>query len=165
MDPEFRKVRRNVTLGAILVPAMLLLWLGASRLMPADLWMGWSFLVGFVVVICEISRTSPDDVRNSGPICGSGWSNWTSRTFGVLLILSGHFMGRSERVKAFLADVSGNGLDLRLLGGLGLLLLGMTVFRLGNARGVADDEIRRFVDRKALADAEKRRGATVPVEY
>jgi hypothetical protein len=165
MDPEIRKVRRNVMLGAILVPVILLLWLGASCFMPSDLWMSWSFLVGFVAVICEISRTSPDDVRNVRFFRGSGWSNWTSRTFGVLLILSGHFMGRSERVKAFLADVSDNGVDLPLLGGLGLLLLGITVFRLGNARGVADDELRSFVDRKAHAEAEKRRRAAVPVEY
>lgn len=72
MDPEIRKVRRNVTLGAILVPAMLLLWLGASCFIPVDLWMGWSFLVGFVAVICEISRTSPGEIRNAGPTRGSG---------------------------------------------------------------------------------------------
>lgn len=88
-----------------------------------------------------------------------------SRIFGVLLILSGHLIGRSERVKAFLADVADNRLDLPLLGGLGLLLLGMTMFRLGNARGVADEEIRSFVERRAHADAEERRRATVSVEY
>ena len=82
-----------------------------------------------------------------------------------MLILSAHSMGRSERVKAFLADVSDKGLDLPLLGGLGLLLLGTMVYRFGNARNVADEEIRSFVGRKALADAEERRRAAVPVEY
>lgn len=162
MDPEIRKLRRRMVFGAIFVPAVLLLWLGAALVMPPGSWMMWSFLVGWLALICEIGRKSPRVIRNGGRLAGLAYVNGTSCIFVVFIT---QFTGRSERVKALLNDLTTNGLDLPLVAGLGLMLLAWIVARLRRAKEVTDEELLLFLEWKAADDLEKRRRSQEPVEY
>jgi len=163
MDPEIRKLRRRMVFGAIFVPAILLLWLGAALVMRPGSWMMWSFLVGWLALICEISRKSPWGIRSGGRLAALGYLNGTSWIF--IVFIATQLTGRSERVKALLNDLKSNGLDLPLVGGLGLMLLVWIVLRLRRAKEVTDEELRHFLERKAADNLEKRRRSQEPVEY
>ena len=165
MDPEIRKLRRRMVFGAIFVPAILLLWLGAALLMRPGSWMMWSFLVGWLALICDLSRKSPRVIRSEGASPHWGYLNGTSWIFTVFVIVTAQLTGRSKRVRALLNDLTTNGLDLPLVGGLGLLLLGWIVLRLRRAREVTDEELLQYLERKAADDLEKPRRSQEPVEY
>lgn len=165
MDPETRKFRRRMVFGAIFVPVILLLCLGASLIMHPASWMATSFLVGCLAVIGELARTRPGTVRSGNNSRRFEPADWKDRVFHVILIISIQFIGQSERVKTLLNDLTSNGLDLPLMVGVGLILLGWIVLRLGKVREVTDQELHQFLEWKAAEDLEKRHRSREPVEY